>query len=96
MDSDHLLRHHWWPAARSPDKYTVTAGDPQGAHEDVMRAMHDDVLAGHLGEKHTLDHAQLHYWWPGILGRERGLSLRRGGGVPTWRAPDPTLSSWAR
>jgi len=62
-----LLIRHWWP--QRANQRTATRAQivvPQELVEEVLQAMHDDLLTGHLGEKRTLQRIQLHYWWPDI------------------------------
>uniref|UniRef100_A0A8D0HDL6 Gypsy retrotransposon integrase-like protein 1 n=1 Tax=Sphenodon punctatus TaxID=8508 RepID=A0A8D0HDL6_SPHPU len=39
---------------------------PTGARHEVLRAHHDAPLAGHPGQRRTLQLIQRHFWWPTI------------------------------
>ncbi|KZR98129.1 Uncharacterized protein APZ42_006593, partial [Daphnia magna] len=39
---------------------------PQSFREEVMRACHHDITAGHLGLTRTLHKVQARYYWPGM------------------------------
>jgi hypothetical protein len=68
VDEEGLLRHFWW--TQRGDRRTDTRCQlvvPAELAEAVMRAMHDDILAGHLGEKRTLERIRVHYWWLGMF-----------------------------
>jgi len=47
------------PSSRHPDPSSV----PEGSRRS-LRAHHDELLGGHLGEKRTLDRIRQLYWWP--------------------------------
>jgi hypothetical protein len=40
---------------------------PSTLTEAVMAAAHDDLLAGHFGEKRTIERVRQHYWWRGMF-----------------------------
>ena len=49
---DELLYHY--------DRFYV----PQAVRMEVLRRLHDTPLAGHLGQKRTLELVQRKYYWP--------------------------------
>jgi hypothetical protein len=62
-----LLCSYWWTAHTDQHQNTrLQIMVPQALVDQVLWAMHDDVLVGHLGEKSTLEHTQVHYWWAGV------------------------------
>lgn len=48
-----------------PDGFKLRLCIPKQLKLDVLRACHDDITAGHLGENKTLDKIQSRFFWPG-------------------------------
>eukprot|EP01125_Pyxidicula_operculata_P010434 TRINITY_DN342_c0_g1_i17.p1 TRINITY_DN342_c0_g1~~TRINITY_DN342_c0_g1_i17.p1 ORF type:complete len:777 (+),score=74.66 TRINITY_DN342_c0_g1_i17:3288-5618(+) len=57
-----LLDKRLWYLDDSERKLVV----PQGLKVDVLHALHDDFLAGHLGRNKTFAAIQRRFWWKGM------------------------------
>ncbi len=49
-----------------PGEATLRLCVPKALREDVLRACHDDVLAGHLGRNRAYDKVQQRYFWQSL------------------------------
>lgn len=57
-DADGLAWH------TSPDGHRRLFVPDGNLRASVLRHAHDDVAAGHLGSRRTLERVRRHYWWP--------------------------------
>jgi transposase InsO family protein len=54
------------PGRRRQDAVQLRLAVPQEMVAEVLRACHDDALAGHLGVTKTVDNVMRRYWWPTV------------------------------
>ena len=66
LDEHGLLYHVWSPTGRSRTATKSQLVIPSNLSFDILKAFHDNLMGGHLGNEKTYDKIRVHYYWSGM------------------------------